>query len=49
MIRPEKPKWQSFRFDKIGTTFKHSIITETIIGEEKEFDDNTFQKKTMVS
>ena len=30
--------------DKIGLTFRHSIITENIIGEVKEFDDNTVHK-----
>ena len=30
--------------DRIGLTFRHSIITENIIGEVKEFDDNRFQK-----
>ena len=45
MIPPEKKtKCQSFRFDKIGKTFKHSILTENIFGEVKEFDDNTVLK-----
>ena len=30
--------------DKIGLAFRHSISTENIIGEVKEFDDNRFQK-----
>ena len=30
--------------DKIGITLKHSRITENIIGEVKEFDDNTVHK-----
>ena len=42
--REIKTEWQSFRFDKIGVTFKHSIITENIIGEVKGFDDNTVHK-----
>jgi len=42
--REIKTKCQSFRFDKIGITFQHCIITETIIGEVKEFDDNTVHK-----
>ena len=37
-------KCQSFRFDKIGITLKHSIITENITGEVKEFDDNAVHK-----
>ena len=49
MIRPKKKtKCQSFRFEKIGITFKHSIIAEHIIGEVKAFDDNTAHK-SMVS
>ena len=45
MIPPEKKtKCQSFRFDKIGKTFKRSILTENFFGEVKEFDDNTVLK-----
>ena len=29
---------------KIGKTFKRSMITENIIGDAKEFDDNTVRK-----
>ena len=39
-----KTKCQSFKFDNINIAFKHSIITENIIGEVKEFDDNTVHK-----
>ena len=42
--REIKTKCQSFRFDKIGITFKPSILTENIFGEVKEFDDNTVLK-----
>ena len=46
MIRPEKEKLNVKVLDliKFGITFKHSTITENIIGEVKEFDDNTVHK-----
>ena len=46
MIRPEKWKLNVKVLDliKIGIPFRHSIITENIIGAAKEFDDNTVHK-----
>ncbi len=43
-----KTKCQRFKVDNINIAFKHSIITEIIISQMKEFDDNT-DRRNMVS